>query len=126
MTGRGRVLVVDDDTEVLEALREILEDLGYEASTAASVEQAIVAMARVRPHLVLLDLIMPGISGLQALTYFRQHHRTVPVIVITGRTELEIARQARAGGAFAIVGKPVDMSRLESLVAQAIGVAPGT
>ncbi len=84
MTGHGRVLVVDDDPEVLEALREILEDLGYEASTAASAEQAIAAMATVRPHVVFLDLRMPGISGLEALTYFRQHHRTLPVIVITG------------------------------------------
>jgi len=125
VTGRSRVLVVDDEPGVLDMLRESLEHLGYEASTAASVEQAIVAMARVRPHLVLLDLIMPGISGLEALTYFRQHHRTVPVIVVTGRREPEIARQARAAGAFAIVGKPVDMPTLESLVAQAIGVAPG-
>jgi two-component system, NtrC family, response regulator PilR len=126
VTGRGRVLVVDDEPEVLDMLREGLERLGYEASTAASVEQAVVAMARVRPHVVLLDLIMPGISGLEALTYFRQHHRTVPVIVVTGRMEQEIARQARAAGAFAIVGKPVDLNALRGLVAQAMRPAPPT
>ena len=48
MTGRGRVLVVDDDPGVLDMLRELFENLGYEASTAASVERAIVAMARVQ------------------------------------------------------------------------------
>ena len=79
MTGRGRVLVVDDDPGVLDMLRELFENLGYEASTAASVEQAIAAMATVRPQVVLLDLLMPGISGLEALTYFRQHHRTLPL-----------------------------------------------
>jgi DNA-binding NtrC family response regulator len=126
VTGRGRVLVVDDEPEVLDMLRERLERLGYDASTAASVEQAIVAIARVRPHLVLLDLVMPGISGLEALTYFRQHHRTVPVIVITGRMEQEIARQALAGGAFAIVGKPIDFNALRDLVAQAMPPAPRT
>ena len=126
VTGRRRVLVVDDEPQMLDMLREILEDLGHEASTAASVEQAILAIARVQPHLVLLDLIMPGISGLEALTYFRQHHPTVPVIVVTGRMEQEIARQARAAGAFAIVGKPVDLDALEDLVAQAMGPAPPT
>jgi DNA-binding NtrC family response regulator len=126
VTARGRVLVVDDEPEVLDMLCERLERLGYEASTSASVEQAIVAMARVRPHLVLLDLVMPGISGLEALTYFNQHHRTVPVIVVTGRMEPEIARQALAAGAFAIVGKPIDFNALKDLVAQAMPPAPRT
>ena len=126
MTDRGRVLVVDDEPDVLDMLRASLEFMGYEASTALSVEQAIIAMARVRPHLVLLDLMMPGTSGLEALVYFRQHHRTVPVIVVTGRKEPEIARQARDEGAFAIVGKPVDLDALEDLVAQAMRPAPRT
>jgi len=120
VTGRRRVLVVDDEPDVLDMLRESLEFMGYEASTALSVEQAIVAMARVRPHLVLLDLMMPGMSGLEALVYFCQHHRTVPVIVVTGRKEPEIARQARAAGAVAVVGKPIDFDALEDLVAQAM------
>jgi CheY-like chemotaxis protein len=125
MPGHGRVLVVDDDPEVLEALREILEDLGYEASTATSGEQAIAAMATVRPHVVFLDLRMPGISGLEALTHFRQHHRTVPVIVITGNPDPEIAREARAGGAVDVLGKPLDFTALRSVVAWAMGLAPG-
>ena len=126
MTGHGRVLVVDDDPEVLEALREILEDLGYEASTAASAEQAIAAMTTVRPHVVFLDLRMPGISGLEALTYFRQHHRTLPVIVITGDPGHESAQKARAAGAFDVLAKPFGMATLQSLVAQAMRVAPRT
>ena len=126
VTGLGRILVVDDEPEVLDMLREGLERLGYEASTAASVEQAIVAMARVRPHLVLLDLIMPGISGLEALTYFRQHHRTMPVIVISGAPGQESAQQARAAGAFDVLGKPFDLNTLKDLVAQAMRLAPRT
>ena len=59
----------------LDTLREGLERLGYEASTAASVEQAIVAMARVRPHVVLVDLIMPGISGRRRLRHRRKAGR---------------------------------------------------
>jgi CheY-like chemotaxis protein len=125
-TGRGRVLVVDDDPEVLEALRELLEDLGYEAGTAASGEQAIAAMVTVRPQVMFLDLLMPGISGLEALTYFRQHHRTVPVIVITGDPGHESVQKARAAGAFDVLGKPFSMTTLQKLVEQAMRLAPRT
>jgi len=126
VTGRGRVLVVDDEPVVLDTLRDILEALGYEASTAATGEQAFAAMATVRPHVVFLDLRMRmlGISGLEALAYFREHHRRVPVIVITGSIEQEIARQARAGGAFDVVGKPFDMDALQGLLARAMQLAP--
>jgi CheY-like chemotaxis protein len=123
-TTGGRVLVVDDDQAVLDMLRERLERLGYEASTAGSVEQAIVAMARVQPHLVLLDLIMPGVWGLEALTYFRQRYRTVPVIIITGDAEQETAEKARAAGAFDVLTKPFSRATLESLLAQAMKPVP--
>ena len=118
--------MVDDEPEVLETLRELLEHLGYEASTAASGEQAIAAMATVRPHVVFLDLAMPGISGLEALTYFRQHHRTMPVIVISGAPGQESAQQARAVGAFDVLGKPFDLNTLRDLIAQATRLAPRT
>jgi two-component system C4-dicarboxylate transport response regulator DctD len=105
-------------------LRERLELLGYEASTAGSGEEATAAMTTARPHVVFLALVMPGTSGLEALTYFREHHRMVPVIVITGSIEHEIARQARAGGAFDVVGKPFDMDVLQGLLARAMQLVP--
>ena len=126
MTGHGRVLVVDDQPQVLDMLREIVEHMGYETCTAASVEQAIAAMATVRPHVVFLDLLMPGMSSLEVLAHFREHHGAVPVIVITGNMEQEIARQARAGGAFAVVGKPIDLRVLKVVVALAMRLAPRT
>ena len=65
MTGRGRVLVVDDERHVRGLLRDLVEHLGYDASTAASGELAIAAMATEQPNVVLIDLIMPGILGLE-------------------------------------------------------------
>jgi CheY-like chemotaxis protein len=124
VTGRGRVLVVDDEPDVLDTLRDMLESLGYEAITATTGEEAIAAMITVRPQVVFLDLRMPGISGLEALTYFREHHRRVPVIVITGSIQQEVARHARAGGAFEVVGKPFDMDTLHRLLARAMQLAP--
>ena len=123
MTGRGRVLVVDDDPQVIETLRDFLDHLGYEASAAGSGEEAIAAMTTVQPQVVLLDLLMPGISGLEALTYFREHHPTVPVIVITGAPGREPAQQARTAGAFDVLRKPFDLDDLRARVAQALRLA---
>jgi len=124
VTDRGRILVVDDEPVVLDTLREMLQELGYDVSTAASIERALAAMATVRPQIVFLDLLMPGISGLEALPHFREHHRRVPVIAITASMEPEIARQARAAGAFDVVGKPFDLDAIARLVAAAMRVAP--
>jgi CheY-like chemotaxis protein len=126
VTGHGRVLVVDDRPQVLNMLREVVEHLGYESSTAASGEQAIAAMATVQPHVVFLDLAMPGISGLEVLKYVREHYPTVPVIVITGNIGQEIAGEARAAGAFAVVGKPINLDALKVLVALAMSPAQRT
>ena len=71
-----------------------------------------------------LDLLMPGMSGLKALTYFRQHHGTVPVIVITGDPREQSAQKARAAGAFDVVGKPFDLKALRDALAQAMRLAP--
>ena len=125
VTGRGRVLVVDDERHVRGMLRDLVEHLGYDASTAASGELAIVAMAAEQPDIVLLDLVMPGMSGLEVLAYFRRHYPAVPVILISGSMTEEIERQARARGAFSIVGKPFDLDTLRDVVAAAIRSVSG-
>jgi CheY-like chemotaxis protein len=121
---RGRVLVVDDEPDVVETMRDIVQALGYEASSASSGEAAMMMMATIQPHVILLDLMMPGISGLEALIYFREHHPAVPVIIITVNVDHEPAPQARAAGAFAVVEKPYDMAPLGQLLARAMEQAP--
>jgi CheY-like chemotaxis protein len=120
----GRVLVVDDQPPVMNVLRDMLQHLQYEASTAASAEEALAAVVNVRPHVVILDLHLPGMSGLEALPYLREHYPTVPVIVVTGRLEEEVARQARERGAFGVVTKPFSLVALRNLLAQAMKPAP--
>jgi len=124
MPSLGRVLVVDDAPEVVDTLQDIVQALGYEATAARSGEMAIAAMATREAHLVLLDLLMPGMSGLGALTYFRQHHPAVPVIILTADVEHETARLARAAGAFAVVTKPYSIDPLGSLLTRAMAQAP--
>ena len=120
----GRVLVVDDEPQVVGVVREMLEHFGYEATVVSNADAAIVLMATFRPHVVLLDLQLGGMSGLEALRYLRQHHAVVPVIVITGNIEYEMARQARAVGAYDVIGKPFSLTALRSLLTRAMKLAP--
>jgi CheY-like chemotaxis protein len=120
----GRVLVVDDEPEIVEVLRDLVDGLGYEVNAATSVREAIAAMAIVRPHVVFLDIRMPGISGLEALAYFREHDRRIPVIVVTALIDEATLEQARAGGAFDVVAKPFALASLTRLLAEALKVAP--
>jgi CheY-like chemotaxis protein len=120
----GRVLVVDDDPRVMGILRDMLQHFGYEVSSAASAEEAFAAMVDVRGRVVFLDLQLPGISGLEALAYFREHYPTVPVIVVTGNIEHEMAHQARDRGAFEVIGKPFSLTALKDLLERAMNLAP--
>jgi DNA-binding NtrC family response regulator len=119
----GRILVVDDDPDVVETLSDMLDALGYDVSTAGTFDEARTALTTVRPHVVLLDLRMPGTSGLDALGYLRERHRTTPVIVVSGAVEPAVAAAARAAGAFDMVSKPFDVNVLRQLVAQAVRAA---
>jgi DNA-binding NtrC family response regulator len=119
----GRVLVVDDQPQVMGILRDMLGHLGYEASSAVSAEEAIAAMLDVRPHVVFLDLQLPGMSGLEALAYFREHHPTVAVIVVTGSLEQD-ARHLRERGAFDVIVKPFGLTAVKNLLAQAMKLTP--
>ena len=112
----ARILVVDDEPECVELLREFLTAKGYEVLAASRGEDAIRMVKAHRPHLALLDIRMPQMSGLEVLAHIHQIDREVGVIMVTGENEEEIGRQALALGAFDYVVKPVDLAYLERCV----------
>ena len=81
------ILVVDDDTLLRRSLSLQLEQAGYRASTAASAEDALAMVKRDRPDLILLDVGLPGMDGLDALKHFQQDI-DVPVIFVTAKSEI--------------------------------------
>lgn len=87
----GTVLVVDDDPTVSDVVRRYLERAGYRVALAADGEAALREHARVRPDLVILDLMLPGVDGLQVCRLIRQQSPPVPVIMLTALGE-EIER----------------------------------
>jgi CheY-like chemotaxis protein len=120
----GRVLVVDNDPDVVQTLRDMLAALRYDVTTAGTFDDARTAVTTIRPHVILLDLRMPGTSGLDALGYLRERHGAIPVIVVSGAIEPPVADAARAAGAFDVVSQPFDAAVLQRLVAQAMESAP--
>ncbi|HEV8308180.1 MAG TPA: response regulator [Methylomirabilota bacterium] len=85
---QGRVLVVDDDPQVVDLVRQLLEDEPYEVTAAADGEEALEAVARQRPDVILLDLLMPRLDGFAVIEHLQQDPETrlIPVIVLTAKT----------------------------------------
>jgi DNA-binding response OmpR family regulator len=111
--GMARVLVVDDEPDAVELLQEYLTGKGYEVITACNGEQALERVKADRPHLILLDVRMPGMSGLDVLREVRQIDKEVGVIMVTAVSEEDTGRQAMTLGAFDYVVKPLDLAYLE-------------
>jgi CheY-like chemotaxis protein len=108
-----RVLVVDDEPDAIELLREWLTGKGYEVLAARSGAEALELVKAERPHCILLDVRMPGMDGLEALRRIREIDREVGVIMVTAVNEEETGRHALALGAFDYITKPLDFAYLE-------------
>lgn len=123
----GRILIVDDEQPVLEVLSEYLQSQGYTTATAAGGAEALAALERERPDLVLLDVRMPGIDGLEVLRRLRRADRSPAVIMVTANEDLALARETLKIGAFDYVAKPFDFQYLDRVVAAAlVHVQPGS
>lgn len=116
-----RVLVVDDDPDVIEYFASFLGDHGYIVESASNAAQAVVAVDRFLPDVVLIDVMMPGRSGLDLLVTFRRHPRWsgLPLVMITGddciveddfRTYLGTHADVR--GPDGVLPKPIDRKAL--------------
>ena len=108
-----RVLVVDDDPAAVELLQEFLTAKGYQVITAGDGAEGLRRAKEERPHLILLDIQMPKMDGLEVLRHLRAIDKEVGVIMITGVNDEETARQAMALGAFDYIVKPLDLPYLE-------------
>jgi DNA-binding response OmpR family regulator len=108
-----RVLVVDDEPDAVELLREFLAGKGYEVLTASNGEEALQKVKEERPHLILLDVRMPKVNGLEVLKRVREIDKEVGVIMVTAVNEEETGREALQLGAFDYITKPLDLKYLE-------------
>ncbi len=108
-----RVLVVDDEQDAVDLLSEFLTAKGYEVTTARDGEEALKRVKEDRPHLILLDVRMPKMNGLEVLQRVKEIDKEVGVIMVTAVNEEEVGRRALQMGAFDYIVKPLDLKYLE-------------
>ncbi|MGH9396597.1 MAG: sigma-54-dependent transcriptional regulator [Terriglobia bacterium] len=133
----GTILIVDDEGRQREIYRDILLDEGYAAETAGSGETALRLLEQKRFDLVITDLNLPGMTGIQLLSAIQQADPTVTVVLITGYPSIQSAIEATRKGVYTYLEKPVDRDRLLEVVGEVfarmallrksiLGVSPAT
>ena len=108
---KRRILIVDDDPVLLAFLTEVIGHAGYDTVTASSGEEALQVVAAGEPDMALLDITMPGMSGLDLAARLKAG-TSVPFMFLSAIDDTESARQAAAHGAVGYLVKPVDAARL--------------
>ncbi len=114
------ILIIDDDVPIGDMLAEALTREGYRVSRAYSGTEALLALPKVRPDLVLLDLMLPGLSGEEVLPRLRG----VPVIVVSAKIDVQDKIDLLLGGAADYVTKPFDLGELLARIAVRLREAP--
>ncbi|MEO8031194.1 MAG: sigma-54 dependent transcriptional regulator [Gemmatimonadota bacterium] len=107
-----RILVIDDESGIREALRQVLEYEGYQVKGASSGPEGLELYAEYRPHLVLLDVKMAGLDGMETLARLRELDPYALVVMISGHGTISTAVAATHRGAFDFLEKPLDTDRL--------------
>ena len=121
-TRSKRILIVDDEPLITEVLGEHFK-VDYEVETALNGTDALTAILRTRPDIVLLDINMPRMNGVEVLRDIKQIDETIAVIMVTANEQISLAAEALKSGAFGYVPKPFDFRYLDHMVA-AIFEAP--
>jgi len=112
----GKVLVVDDEPEVRRLLQDFLSGQGYDVALAADGVEALAAVDDQKPDLVLLDVAMPVMNGVETLTRIVALDRPVRVIMVTGNSDLSLMAKLLALGAVDYIPKPFDLDYLEQAI----------
>ena len=127
---RGKVLVIDDEPSIVELFTDYLTGQGFDVISADGGEEGLDRLRLDSPDIVLLDMRMPGLDGLETLRRIRKVNLGVPVLMISGNDDLTAAKEAIALGAFDYTLKPVDFNYLgraldKMLATVAPSVEPG-
>lgn len=114
------ILIVDDEVRLLDVLGGIVEALCYRVLTAKSAAAALEVLEREEVDLILTDLRMPAMGGLDLLAAVRRRAPTLPVVIMTAHSTVRDAVQAIKDGAFDYIGKPIDQDELSTTLANAL------
>ena len=113
-----KILVVDDDPNIVDVLQSFLESEGYEVVTADSGISAINALKEPYPQIILLDIRMADMDGIQCLRLIKDRAPEIQVIMISGFASVKMARKSLDIGAFDYISKPLSFSHLKEVIQQ--------
>ncbi len=119
------ILIADDDSQSRNARREIVEEEGFETLLACSGEEAIDIVRGRTIHLVLLDMYMPTLTGLETLSFVRQINALLPAILVTGDATESLVRKAIQAQVYSVLPKPVSKNILLYTVLKALSRSYG-
>lgn len=125
-TSAWNILLVDDEVEFVSTLAERLELRGINARVAYDGESALKAVAENEPQVMVLDVMMPGIKGLDVLQRVREERPKVRVILLTGQGKTRDGIEGKRYGAFAYMMKPLDLEELIRTLSEAMSAHEGT
>ena len=115
------ILIVDDEEDLASTLAERLELRGFQVTAVTSGAEALDVVSANRFSVLILDVKMPGIGGLELMTRIKQEQPDLPVILFTGHSSLADAQKGIDEGAFAYLQKPIKIDKLVETVKGAIG-----
>ncbi len=119
MAGRERVLIVEDEVHALTGLAELVSAWGYQTETACDGVEAMEQLEEWNPGIIVTDLKMPRMDGLQLLTRLVETKRNYAVVVLTAQGSIDLAVDAMKMGAYDFIQKPVDPTRLRTILSNA-------
>jgi len=111
-----RILAVDDEAFIRELLVDFLTFDGYDVAAAENGEDALKIIEEMKPHLVIMDIKMPGLSGLEVLRQIKATHKDIGVIMLSAFGDSATIQEARSLGADFYLQKPVDLRRLKEML----------
>ena len=123
-TGNGRVMIVDDEPDIRKVVRMTLQKAGYDVVEAEDGQKAIEVINtgenRLMLDVIICDIRMPKINGVEAIAYFRKEYPRVPIIVLTGFPDVNMATSFLSDGVVDYLVKPVEGEKLKAAVAKAM------
>ena len=120
-----RILIVDDETDLVSTLAERLTLRGFQVEVATSVTDALRHVSEGNFSVLIIDVKMPGIGGLELMAQIKREHPDLPVILFTGHSSVEDAERGMAEGAIDYLVKPIDIDELIAAIRNAVGSKKG-
>ncbi|MDI6917847.1 MAG: response regulator [Thermoplasmatales archaeon] len=116
-----KILVVDDDKSVLQMFKDVLEPSGYKVFLAESGNEALTQYKKIKPHLVIMDVLMPKMDGVKTTKEILKLDKKAKIIVVTAVTKPGLEKNCVKAGASAFIMKPFEIDKLLSTIKNMVG-----